>query len=220
MIIRFVHRYLAPEESLLELLFGLIMALTMTIGARLFWDEGDSNVAGLVVALLGCNAAWGVIDAMFYLIGARFGRNVRLNLARRVQNARDHESALALIEAEVDLDASVLTDARDRAALRTLLLRTLKRANAAPRRNTSDEMLAAGIVCGLVTGAALPGVLPLLLLDDVTTAIGVANGLQIALLVWVGYRWAGFAGAPRWRTGLAVAATASGLVAIAVALGG
>jgi VIT1/CCC1 family predicted Fe2+/Mn2+ transporter len=157
---------------------------------------------------------------MFYLIGARFGRNVRLNLARRVQNARDHESALALIEAEVDLDASVLTDARDRAALRTLLLRTLKRANAAPRRNTSDEMLAAGIVCGLVTGAALPGVLPLLLLDDVTTAIGVANGLQIALLVWVGYRWAGFAGAPRWRTGLAVAATASGLVAIAVALGG
>ena len=31
----FVHRYLDPSESLLEILFGLIMAFTITAGARL-----------------------------------------------------------------------------------------------------------------------------------------------------------------------------------------
>jgi len=32
---KFVHRYLDPSESLPELLFGLIMAFTITAGARL-----------------------------------------------------------------------------------------------------------------------------------------------------------------------------------------
>ena len=37
MIANFVHRYLDPVDSLGELLFGLIMALTLTLGARQEW---------------------------------------------------------------------------------------------------------------------------------------------------------------------------------------
>ena len=85
MIARFVHRYLDPSESLLEILFGLIMALTMTAGARLLQERTEINAIELAVGLAGCNVAWGLIDAVFYLFGTKFNRNRRVQLVRRLQ---------------------------------------------------------------------------------------------------------------------------------------
>jgi hypothetical protein len=48
-----VHRYLAPDESLAEVLFGLIMALTITAGARLFTETGQFDLHRLVLATVG-----------------------------------------------------------------------------------------------------------------------------------------------------------------------
>ena len=70
----FLHRYLDPSETLLEVLFGLIMALTLTAGARLLSENQNIDAAGLAAGLVGCNVAWGIIDAVFYLLGARFSR--------------------------------------------------------------------------------------------------------------------------------------------------
>ena len=50
---RLVDRYLDPSESLLEILFGLIMALTMTAGARLVADPATLNAGELAAALAG-----------------------------------------------------------------------------------------------------------------------------------------------------------------------
>ena len=41
MIVRFIQRYLDPSDTLLEVLFGLIMALTITVGARLLSERAD-----------------------------------------------------------------------------------------------------------------------------------------------------------------------------------
>jgi hypothetical protein len=216
----FVHRYLDPEESLVEVLFGLVMALTMTVGARIFWSDDDADVTGLVLALLGCNLAWGVIDGMFYLVGTRFGRNQAAHLARRLRRTRNDQEALDLIEREVDVDETVLTDAEDRARLRRLLVQVLRRADARPARNTPQEIAAALVVGILVTTAAVPGVACLLLIEDAHTALMVANTAQVVLLFWIGQTWARFAGAPPLRTGAAVALLGTVLVGIAVALGG
>ena len=64
-----IHRYLDPDESLGELLFGLIMALTVTLGVRLLSSQDALKPHELAVALVGCNVAWGIIDAALYLLG-------------------------------------------------------------------------------------------------------------------------------------------------------
>jgi hypothetical protein len=219
-VIRLVHRYLDPEESLLEILFGLVMALTMTVGARIFWHEGAVEAQALVLALVGCNLAWGMIDGMFYLVGTRFGRNRATRLVRRLRRARSDEEAFAIVDAEIDLDETVLTEPKDRERLKRLLVQVLRRAEGGRAPNTRRELVAAGVVCALVTAAALPGVLPLLVIADGHTALVIANALQLALLFGVGYAWAGFAGAPALRTGAAVTLLGLSLVAVAVALGG
>jgi VIT1/CCC1 family predicted Fe2+/Mn2+ transporter len=72
----------------------------------------------------------------------------------------------------------------------------------------------------LVSATAIPGVLPLLLLDDGYKTLRIANILRIGLLFLVGYGWAQYSGASPWRTGPMIALLGVGLVLVSVALGG
>lgn len=220
MLGRFVHRYLDPADSLLEVLFGLIMALTVTVGARLLWERNDVAASDLVAGLAGCNVAWGLIDAAFYLLGARFIRNQRVQLVRRLKLARDDAEALAMVREAFDLDPALLDREEDRAIVQRSLVDALRHANASPTGNRTEEYVAAGLIAFLVSATALPGILPLLLVDDTTIALRISNAAQIGLLFFVGYGWAHYSGANRWRTGLAIALMGVLLVLVAVVLGG
>ena len=74
-------RLLDPIERSSEVLFGLIMVLTFTGSFRASgWDHDD--LKRMLVAALGCNLAWGVIDAVMYLIAALSQRGHNLMLLR------------------------------------------------------------------------------------------------------------------------------------------
>jgi VIT1/CCC1 family predicted Fe2+/Mn2+ transporter len=66
----------------------------------------------------------------------------------------------------------------------------------------------------------VPGVLPFLFLHDGYLALRFANLIQITLLFFVGFQWAGHTGANPWRTGLVIVLLGVSMVAVAVALGG
>ena len=86
-----VRKYLEPGESLAEILFGLIMTLTFTLGAGLLVEEGPQAVRQLLVATVGCNIAWGIIDGALYVVGQIFerGRMARLgDMIRRADTGR------------------------------------------------------------------------------------------------------------------------------------
>ena len=54
------ERYLDPATSLGEILFGLIMTLTFTLGAGLIIEEeGREGARQLLIATIGCNIALG-----------------------------------------------------------------------------------------------------------------------------------------------------------------
>jgi hypothetical protein len=90
---RFVE-HLDPGERMGELLFGLIMVLTFTLGAGL--EMGDrEETRDLLIAALGCNTAWGIIDAALYLI-ARLSERGRLHrLVKSIQTAPTSQRARA-----------------------------------------------------------------------------------------------------------------------------
>jgi len=56
---RFVSRYLDPASRLGEILFGLIMVLTVTLTAALTVAEDKAGVRRLLLAAIGSNVAWG-----------------------------------------------------------------------------------------------------------------------------------------------------------------
>ena len=215
-----IHRHLDPSESLLEILFGLIMALTMTAGARLLSAPAELNAAELAVALIGCNIAWGVIDAAFYLLGTRFNRNRRMVLVRRLRNAAGQDEAIRLVREEFDLEGEPEMRTEDRADFHRSLTRMLRNAKVERARLLPGDYVAAVLICILVALAALPGLIPLMFTGDVAVALRIANGLQVGLLFLIGHRWARYSGANPWRASALVGLLGVGLVLVAVALGG
>jgi len=67
--------FLDPATALSEVLFGLIMTLTFTLTAGIIIaDEGREGARQLLIAVIGCNIAWGIIDGALYLVGELLNR--------------------------------------------------------------------------------------------------------------------------------------------------
>src|SRR5215467_14742600 len=87
-LIHHEKRVLDPMERVSEVLFALIMVLTFTCSFGVA-GAGRDDVRTMLVGALGCNLAWGIIDAVFYLMGSfsEFGRGlIRLKAVRQITN--------------------------------------------------------------------------------------------------------------------------------------
>jgi hypothetical protein len=216
-----IHRHLDPGDSLGEALFGLIMALTVTLGARLAAADGPFNVHQLVVTIIGCNIAWGVIDAVFFLLGGLFHRSRRARFYRSLRSSNSDVEALAALEEEFGLeDEPLAVGVEDRASLYRAMLAVSTHAAPVSARLQPRDFLAAFAVFVLVSASALPAVIPLLLLEDPDLALHVSNALQVLLLFLVGYWWGRYTDASPWRVGLTIMLLGVLMVSVAVALGG
>ena len=88
---------LSPVDRVSELLFGLFMALTF-VGAVSVAEAGREQIRGMFAAALGCNLAWGLVDAVMYLVRTVTDRGRSLTLVRSVRAAPDAEAGRKLIE--------------------------------------------------------------------------------------------------------------------------
>ena len=61
------RRILDPVDRFGEVLFGLIMVLTFTCTLSVA-ESGREDIRLMLVAALGCNVAWGLVDAVMYVI--------------------------------------------------------------------------------------------------------------------------------------------------------
>ena len=210
----------APGERLAELLFGLIMVLTFTLGAGIELQGDRTSTRELLIAALGCNAAWGIIDAALFLMSRLSERGRIHRIMRQVQAAARREQALALVARELDEHIPAIVEPEIRAALEADVLEKVLAAPLAPTRVTADDLWAGLAVFWLVFLTALPAVLPFFVLRDAQLAMRASNAILIGLLFYVGWRWAAYTGASPWRTGLFMAVLGVALVGLAIALGG
>ncbi|MFZ3249955.1 MAG: hypothetical protein WA214_13785 [Pseudolabrys sp.] len=93
---RLPDRVLEPSERIAEILFGLIMALTVT-GATSVVTADKFQIRTMLIAALGCNVAWGIIDAGMYLMARLAERGSNALLLREVRETADRESAHRII---------------------------------------------------------------------------------------------------------------------------
>jgi len=217
----FAARWLDPGSRMGEILFGLIMTLTFTLGAGLvIQEEGREGAREMLIAILGCNLAWGVIDGIFYVLGQLFERGRLLRVRLKVHDTMSDEAARALVANEFDdmLDAAL--DPGQRRPLYDSIVRRL-RGEPMPLNRLRKEDVLGGIAAGwLVFACSFPAVLPFFFIHDLQLAVRVSNVLLLALLFFVGYRFAKDTMARPLLTGLVFLGVGVVLVVATIALGG
>jgi len=197
------------------------MVLSFTVGARLLMAGEELNATELVEAAVGCNVAWGVIDAVLFVLGILFHRSRRARFYRALKAARSEEEALGMIQGEFGLEDEPLAILpEDRTRLHEAILTLSAHAAPARARLLRRDLSSAFVVFVLVSATALPGVLPFLLLQDSHLALRVSNAVLVLLLFLSGYRWGHYTDAGPWRVGLTAMFLGVAMVLVAVALGG
>jgi hypothetical protein len=210
-------RLLGPTERISEALFGLIMVLTFT-GSLSVADAGRDDVRTMLIGAIGCNLAWGIIDAIFYLMDCVSDQARRIRLFGGLQTATGPEDARqAIAESLPPLVADALGPAEYESIHQKLI-----RMPAAPLRPRlgKAEWLAALSVFLWVFTVTFPVTIPFMFMAEVARAMRVSNAIAIVLLFLCGYAYSQVVGSRPWLTGLAMVVLGIVLVGITITLGG
>jgi hypothetical protein len=212
-----MKRALDPIDRLSEVLFGLIMVLTFT-GSLSVYEAGYEDVRTMLVGALGCNLAWGLIDAVFYLMGCLAEKGRDLATFRAVREAGEPERAQRLL---ADALPPVVASVLEPGELEAMRLRLLKLPQPPERaRLGKDDGRGALGVFLLVFLSTFPVVIPFVVMRDPGRALRVSNAIAVALLFVAGYGFGRLTGRrPVW-VGCAMVVLGSILVGITIALGG
>ena len=215
--IKSTKRVLEPNERIAEVLFGLIMVLTFT-GSLSVAEAGREDVRTMLIGALGCNLAWGIIDAVLYLMGSLADKGRGLMTFRAVRKATDPQKAQRLIaDALPSVVASVLQPAELEAMHQRL--KQLPEPPALARLGKDDWWGALGVFL-LVFISTFPVAVPFILMENAMLAMRVSNGIAIVMLLATGIAYGRCVGRSPWGFGIGMVVLGAILVALTIALGG
>lgn len=208
---------LDPVDRVSEVLFGLIMVLTSTSTLSVA-TAGRAEIGTMIMAALGCNLAWGIIDAALYLLGCLDERGRNLLMLRAVRRTESPEEARRLMADELPEPLASVLSQSEADSLRQKLLQLPE-----PPRGpslTTDDALRAAAICLWVFASTFPVVVPFLFIGEVQPALRLSNAIAIGMLFVCGYAFARGTGLRPWLTGLVMVAIGCAMVGVAVLLGG
>lgn len=208
--------FLDPMDRISEVLFGVIMVLTFT-GALSVATADRLEVREVLVGALGCNLAWGVIDAGLYLMGRLQERGRSILMFRAVRDSTDEAAARQVVAEALP---GVLASALPAGQLEVMRQAILSMPEPALPRLTTADLGGAVAVFLLVFLVTLPLVMPFLFIGETRLALRVSNGVAVALLFLSGYAFGRRAGLHPWASGLAMVIVGIMLVGLTIALGG
>jgi hypothetical protein len=212
-----MKRALDPIDRLSEVLFGLIMVLTFT-GSISVAEAGREDIRTMLVGALGCNLAWGLIDAVFYLMSCLAEKGRDLATFRAVRAAPDPASAQRLIAEALPALVASVTEPAEIEALRVRVLQLPKPPERA-RLGAQDLRGALGVFLWVVL-STFPVVIPFMVMRDPVPALRVSNAIAVALLFAAGYGFGRLTGRNPAVVGAAMIVLGSLLVGVTMALGG
>ncbi|MEJ5057029.1 MULTISPECIES: hypothetical protein [unclassified Pseudomonas] len=210
-------RVLDPVDRVTEVIFGLLMAMTFT-GTISVATSGQEEERTMMIAALGCNLAWGLADAVMYLLRTLIERTRNRTLLGMLSGGVDAATGQKLIAEALPprLMAAAGTE-----ELESLRLRLISHSlmPVPPSLGWDDFKGAIGVFL-LVVVSTFPLVVPFLLLDETGLAVRLSNLVGLVVLFIAGWILARYAGAKPWVGGLAMAITGAVLIVAIIALGG
>ena len=211
------RRVLEPGERLAEILFGLIMVMTFT-GSLSVATADRTDVRVMLIAALGCNIAWGLIDAIMYIMSCLNERGGNHKIVLAVKQAQSPDEAHALIRRHLpplvgdELNGETMERIRQRIA-------ALPLTSAAPPV-TGDDLRGALGVFLIVAVSTFPVILPFVFMSDLHLAMRMSNVIGLVMLAAIGHAYGRASGYSPWWMAACMAILGSVLVALTIALGG
>jgi len=207
---------LSPVERVCELCFGLFMALTFVGAVSATAGAADAGRVMFYTAL-GCNLAWGLADAVMYLVRTLTERARRYRLVHAVRAEKEASPALRRLRGELSgLVDQLLTDAElEQVRKRIVLLPELPE----KARLNGRDYLAAFWVFVIVVLGTFPVALPFLLFNP-GPALLVSRVLTLVMLFACGLALGRYAGGAGAKAGFAMTVVGCLLTAAIIALGG
>lgn len=212
------QRVLEPIDRITEVIFGLLMAMTF-IGSLSVATSGREEVRTMLIAALGCNLAWGLADAVIFLMRTWTERTRSRTLMERLQDSSDPRDGQGLIAAELPPRIATAVSADGLEMLRLHLLREAAGTPASVRIGWEDIKGALATFL-LVVLATFPLVIPFLLIGQTGPAIRASNAVALAMLFISGWMLARYSGGSPWAGGIALAVVGTALLFAIIALGG
>jgi hypothetical protein len=208
---------LSPVDRVSEMLFGLFMALTF-VGAVSAATAGQDEIRTMFITALGCNLAWGLVDAVMYLVRTITERGRTLTLAQAVRGAPDAETGRRLVESSLSKVAAHLVSPAEIEAIRGRIV-ALPSLPEKPVLNREDALAALAIFL-IVVAATFPVVIPFIVFKDVGAAMIASRAIALAMLFLGGLGLGRYAGYGSWKMGLVMMGLGVALVVAIMALGG
>lgn len=210
------RRLLEPVDRISEVLFGLLMAVTI-VGSLSIATAGRDEVRTVLIAALGCNIAWGLVDAVMFLVRSVTEKTRRRVLVDRIRHA-DQPTSHRMIQLALPSGVAALLGPTEIEAMRARLL-------AAPAERGGvlalEDWLSALGVFLLVVAATFPVILPFLLWRDLPSAMQASRWITLGMLFAAGYALGRYAGHQRpLVTGILMALLGAGVIVAIMALGG
>jgi hypothetical protein len=210
-------RVLEPYDRISEILFGLIMVLTITCAVSAA-QAGQTEIRTMLFSALGCNLAWGIIDGIFYLMASLAERSQDLMTLRVVRKTTDPQQAQRLIASALPpLVASILQPAEFETIHQRLS--QLPEPAAKARLQRKDYFGGLGVFL-LVFLSTLPVVAPFVFMKHALPALRVSNLIAILMLFLLGCAFGRYTERSPVITGILMVAVGFVLVGLAMVLEG
>ena len=207
---------LNPLDRAGEILFGLIMALTFTCSISI--ATRDTEVRQLLIGALGCNLAWGIVDATMYLIGTLAKRNKNKVIFEFVRDSSQADKAREYISDQLPYVVASILKTEEVEAIRRRLI-SLPDEIKNVKLTWQDIQKATGLFF-LVFVSTFPVVVPFLFLQDTWIALRISNAIAIIMMFLCGWSVAKYVGINKWVMGVVMIIVGIILVAVTIALGG
>jgi VIT1/CCC1 family predicted Fe2+/Mn2+ transporter len=208
---------LDPMERVAEILFGLIMTLSFTCSISIATTH-RAEIRELLVGAIGCNVAWGIVDATMYLIGVLAQKNRNRIILDSIQNLLETDRARKLIADALPPIVASVTDIDELEQIRSKLI-NLSHIPGDTRLTVLDLKKATALF-SLVFISTLPIVIPFMLIQDTMLALRVSNLVAIVMMFFCGWAVAKYVGFSKWKMSIAMILIGTILVVITIALGG
>jgi len=208
---------LNPLDRAAEILFGLIMALTFTCSISIA-NSRHIEIRQLLVAAIGCNLAWGLVDATMFLLGTLAQKNRSKLIFEAVQNSLEPDEARKYIADSLPPAVGSVIDTDGLEQIRKQFI-SLPPATGKVRLTVVDLKKAVALFFLMVI-STFPVVLPFVFIHDTGIAIRVSNAIAVLMMFLCGWSVGNYVGSSKWRVSIALTVIGIILVILTIILGG
>lgn len=205
------------EDRISEILYGTIMALTFTCTISITKSD-TTSVQDMLIGALSCNTAWGLIDAVMYLLMAKTDVERGYTILNFIRKTPNDDEARRLISDALPGDLASVMQPAEIEVIRQRLMQLPESRDTTVKR--INDYKGAVEIFLLVFISTFLVAIPFLCISDLKVALRVSNMIAILMMFICGWVLGKYAGRNSLFTGIILSIVGILLVLITIALGG